>query len=337
MIKKYHVFISSTLDDLKAERRELAKAVAGLGHIPVFSDDFDGEGEDSSRFIKKSIRESDYFLALTAYRYGPLPPEGKGFGPEGEYLRAVKYGVPVIALMIDEKARWKDAKKEKDPAALRALEGFRRKLAAHTGAAWSNAPDLRQKARELLIREMNLNPRSGWVPGTAAVEAPLANELARLLRENEDLKLRLQEEPDQGGDLRNHMRRTLKVLALNKASLSFYYTPGENWENTKAFPYLRLFRLLAPELSPGKTIAEISHFLGKILNPDLGKTVRGNYPVPSNTVKKIMVDFAILKLVRQPGSGRGGMWVVSEYGRDLYALYRTRQLERALAKNTAAR
>jgi hypothetical protein len=334
--KKYHVFIGSTLDDLKAERRELVRILTEQGHIPVSLEDLEGEERDRLRITRKSIRESDYFLGLAAHKYGPL--EGKASGLEGEYGLAVKYGVPVIALVIDDKARWKDSKKEKDPAALKALEAFKRKLRGHTWASWGSTAELREKAQSLLAREISLNPRPGWVPGTAALEPQAANELARLSRENEDLRLRLKLEPEKSpGELRNQMKRTLKVLALNKVSLSFYYTGGENWENAKAFPYLRLFRLLVPELSPGKGSAELAHFLGKILNPDLEKTVRGNYPVPSNTVKKIMADFCVLGLLKQPGAGREPVWELSGYGKELYALYRTRQLERALAKNAGPR
>jgi hypothetical protein len=335
MTKKYRVFISSTLDDLKTERRELAKLIAGLGHIPVSLEDFEDGDRDHLRFIRKNIEESDYFVALTAYKYGS--PEGKSARPEAEYTYAVKKGVPVIALVIDEKARWKASKKDKEEGAVKALERFKRKLAAHPRAFWTNTADLRQKALDILIREMNLNPRTGWVPASRAVEAAVANEFARLSRENEDLKIRLRLQSGGAmGEIREQMKKALKILALNKISLSFYYHPGETWENTRGFRYLRLFKLLVPELSPGKTTAEISRFLGKILNPDLERAVRKDYPVPSNTIKKIMADFTILKLVRAPGSGGRGSWEVSEYGKELYTVYRMRQLERALVKTTAA-
>jgi hypothetical protein len=82
---------------------------------------------------------------------------------------------------------------------------------------------------------------------------------------------------------------------------------------------------------------EISRFLGNVLNPDLEKTVRRNYPTPSNTIKKIMADFSLLKLVKctggaAEGGGDSEIWETTEYGKELYALYRMRQLERAFIK-----
>ena len=126
------------------------------------------------------------------------------------------------------------------------------------------------------------------------------------------------------------------MLASNRISLSFYYSNGENWENTRVFRYLRLFRLLAPELSRRKTVTELSRFWGNILNPDLKRAVRKEYPTPSNTVKKIMTDFTLLKLVKcipsltSNGSGDDEEWEITEYGKEVFAVYRLRQMNRAV-------
>jgi hypothetical protein len=55
MIQKFHVFISSTQDDLKNERISLTRLIWEMGHIPVCLDDFDISNE-----IKLLRGESDY-------------------------------------------------------------------------------------------------------------------------------------------------------------------------------------------------------------------------------------------------------------------------------------
>jgi len=126
------------------------------------------------------------------------------------------------------------------------------------------------------------------------------------------------------------------MLSLKCRTLSFYYTPGENWENTRHFRYIRIFKLLIPELAIGKTTAEVSRFLGTVLNPDLDKPVRKDYPTPSNTIKKIMADLSMLKLVRcikkSEGSNEDEIWEITEYGKELYSAYRMRQLKKAFVK-----
>ena len=126
--------------------------------------------------------------------------------------------------------------------------------------------------------------------------------------------------------IREQMKQALKVMAANRISLSFYYINSENWENTRSFRYIKLFRLLCPELSLPRNTADISHFLGNILNPDLEKTVRKDFPVPSNSVKKFMADLALLKLLKCSGSGDNEVWELTEFGKETFAIYRLRQM-----------
>ena len=329
MPKKYFAYISSSLEDLKAERRELIKVVTELGINPVTMDTFDIGRDD--RLIQKAIEECDYFINLTAHKRGEAV--NKSYAPELEYAMAIKAKIPVLAFIIGEKARWKDSKKEKDTVSKKALEVFKKKLETHTHEKWMNQADLRQKALALLSREMNLNPRRGWVPANEAVEPLVANELSRLIRENELLKSQLSMDgTDITKKVEEEIKKALKVLATNRISLSFYYTDGDNWENTRVFRYIKLFRLLAPELSTRKNAPEISYFLGTVLNPDLAKTVRKEYPTPSNTIKKIMTDFTLLKLVKCQEAGAEEVWEMTEYGKEAFAAFRLRQMSHAQVK-----
>ncbi|MDR1574598.1 MAG: DUF4062 domain-containing protein [Treponema sp.] len=322
---QYHLFVGSTLDDLKNERRELFRIIMELGHVPLTAEYIDPSEKDSRRLLQKTIEECDYFVALSAYRYAA----------ETEYAIAVQKGIPVIALIIDEKARWKASKKETDAEMIQKVAEYQRKLRAGAHETWLGTADLCQKAQSVLIREMNLNPRAGWVRGDEAIRPLVANELARLSGENDMLRRQIKiGSGEMVARLREQMRKALKLLALNTAPLSFYYVSGDNWENTRQFRYLRIFKLLAPELALGKTTSEVSRFLGTVLNPDLEKTVRKDYPTPSNTIKKIMADFELLRLVKCANSGNAGdeIWEITEYGKELYSTYRLRQLEKALKR-----
>ena len=338
MKKKYLVFISATHEDLKTERKELARIVSEMGSIPILLDEFDITQAPDRRLINKSIEECDYFLNLTGHMGGE--PVGKTFALELEYIYAVKAGVPVLALIIDKKARRKGSKKTKNAVTVKALDNFKRKLENHSHDTWTNPTDLKLKALGLLNREMNLQPRRGWIPSDEAFTPLAANELGRLVRENEILRNKMalgygadSEGRDLAKKVFGQVKSTYKILASNRISLSFFYVDGENWVNTKVFRYLRLFRLLAPEMSTPKTAAEISHFLGNILNPDLSKLVRKDYPTPSNTIKKIMSDFALLKLVKSTEAEQSEAWEMTEYGKETFTIHRLRQMsKRSLVK-----
>ena len=323
------------MDDLKNERKELSRIVMELGHIPVMADYLDTGVKNAPQLLQKTIEECDYFIALVAHKYSA--PGGKIIPLAAEYSIAVKKGIPLIALIIDEKARWKSAKMETDAALIQKLEDIKTSLRRGTYDAWSNTADLCQKAQIMLIQEINLNPRPGWIKSDQAVGPVVANELSRLSSENEILRRQIKtEDGDIVTKLREQLKHAIKVLALNKVTLSFYYASGDNWENTRQFRYLRIFKLLVPELALGKTTAELSRFLGTVLNPNLDKTVRKDYPTPSNTIKKIMADFSMLKLVRctneEDGNKGDEIWEITEYGKELYSAYRMRQLEKVFTK-----
>ena len=334
MLKKYHVFISSSQEDLKSERLELTRIITELGAVPVTMDNFDINQEEDRRVIRKAIKESDYFLNLTAFKGGESV--GNSFELELEFSWALKANIPVLSLIIGDNARRKESKKEKDPAAVKAMENFKKKLRAHAYDTWTNLGDLKSKALALLSREMNLNPRRGWVPSTDAVEPSVANELSRLIRENEVLRSRIKMEgTDILKKIQDQMRQALRIMSANRVSLNFYYVNSENWENPRAFRFIKLFRLLAPELTSPKTNADISHFLGNILNPVPDRNVRKDFPTPSNSIKKIMIDLALLKLVKHSGSGDNETWEMTEYGKETFAVHRLRQMNRNLQKNRA--
>ncbi|MDR0641917.1 MAG: DUF4062 domain-containing protein [Treponema sp.] len=336
MPKKYFIYLGATLDDLKNESRELFRIILELGHVPVQAPYGEAENGESDRAMAgKVISECDYFISLVAHKYS----DGGEPGPlEAEYNQALNCGVPVIALIVDDEVRWRANKKETGAAQIRKLEDFKNSLRRHPHASWSNTQELCQKAQSLLLREINLHPRAGWIPGTQAVDPAVANELARLGVENGELRRRLGiESGDLLGRLREQLKHAVKVLALNRVILSFYYENGKTWENIRKFRYLRIFKALAPELYTGKSTADISRFLGGVLNPDLKRTVRKDFPTPSNTVKKIMADLILLKLVRCAGGSRvdgadSEIWEITEYGKELYAVYRMRQLVRPIEK-----
>ena len=327
------------MDDLKNERRDIPRIIMELGHIPVSAEYLDSSGKNYDKLLEKTIEECDFFIAIIAFKYAQ---KGVKTSPlETEYNIACKKEIHVISLLIDDKARWKASKKEKENALIKKMDEFKKKLRLGPYETWLNAADLCQKLQSLLVLQINLLHQYGWVRADRAVSPMVANELARLSAENEQLKRQIRIESGEiVAQLREQMKNALKVLALNKVILSFYYMSGETWENSRKFRYLKIFKLLAPELSVRKTTAEISRFLGTVLNPDLEKTVRKDYPVPSNSIKKIMADFSMLKLVKcineidtkTPAEMKtmDEIWEITEYGKELYSAYRMKQLEKAI-------
>jgi len=343
----YHIFIGSTLDDLKNERREIQRIIMELGHIPVSAEYLDSTSKNYKKLLEKTIEECDFFIAVIANMYAP---KGAKISPlETECNIAEKNNVPVISFIKGEKsggktrgtarssARSSAAKKGKEAGFEKKQEALKKRLGKGISETWLNSKDLCQKLQSQLVQQINLLLRNGWVRADQIFAPSVANELSRLSTENEQLRHQIKiDSNDIVARLRVQMKNTFKVLAVNKVILSFYYESGDKWENNHSFRFLRIFKLLVPELAVGKTTAEISHFLGAALNPEPGKTVRKDYPTPLNTVKKIMSDLSLLKLFRcknnNEGSNDTDIWVITEYGRELYSAFRMRQLNKALGR-----
>ena len=90
--KKYQVFISSTYEDLKSERKAVEETIIRAGDIPVGMEAFPAVDSEQFEFIKTVIRSCDYYVLIIAGRYGSLADDGLSY-TEKEFRYAVECGI----------------------------------------------------------------------------------------------------------------------------------------------------------------------------------------------------------------------------------------------------
>lgn len=95
MEKKYQIFVSSTFQDLREERRAVVEQILNLGHLPVGMELFQAGDETQWSYIKRRISDCDYYVVLLAERYGS-ESKGKSY-TQMEYEFALKRKIPIIA------------------------------------------------------------------------------------------------------------------------------------------------------------------------------------------------------------------------------------------------
>ena len=98
MDRFYQVFVSSTYEDLKDERRRVSDTLAKAGHIPVGMESFPAVDERQWEYIKRIIGRSDYYVVIVGGRYGRLAVDQLSY-TEKEYEYAVELGIPVLAFL----------------------------------------------------------------------------------------------------------------------------------------------------------------------------------------------------------------------------------------------
>lgn len=187
MQKKFQIFISSTFIDLEEERRAVIEAILDLGHVPIGMEAFQAGNEEQWDYIKKRIDESDYYVVLVAERYGS-EKDGVSY-TEMEYNYARAQNVPVAAFLLAEEARteWRAKKADyiDNPQKLNAFREKCRKLLCKQWKSKDELARLCSNSINTLIRDF---PRDGWIPAKQALSPDVANELARLSKENEELR-----------------------------------------------------------------------------------------------------------------------------------------------------
>ena len=188
MEKRYQVFISSTFQDLEGARQEVSQALLRADCFPAGMELFPAADEEQFAFIKQVIQQSDYYIVISAGRYGSIHPETGLSYTEMEYDYAVEIEKPVIRLLHkDPFNRLTGDKIEKTAKGRKALEKFREKLS--TGRLvkfWLNEFELGTSVDHSLRHVIRTANATGWVRSdgraTAEVELELAN-TKRLLAE----------------------------------------------------------------------------------------------------------------------------------------------------------
>ena len=149
----------------------------------------------SFEFIKQVIDQSDYYILISAGRYGSLHPERGVSYTELEYDYAVEVGKPVVRLLHrDPFNMLRGSHIEQSDAAREKLEAFRDKVAKSAMVDFWDAPaELGQKVVFGLMDARKRKPAVGWVraDGRASEEAEI--EIAELRREVAELKLQAEQ------------------------------------------------------------------------------------------------------------------------------------------------
>jgi hypothetical protein len=194
--KKLQVFVSSTFTDLGKERQAAVEAILAAGHIPAGMELFTAGDESQMEVIKQWIDESDIYLLILGGRYGSIEPKSGKSYIHLEYDYALLRKRPLFACVVSEKsieARVKtegtsviEMKKQKE------LEAFRTEVLTKTSKFWEDSKDIKITIIETLSNLARREDLVGWVrPSTQSNLPALADEIARLSKENAQLRIQI--------------------------------------------------------------------------------------------------------------------------------------------------
>lgn len=337
MKTKYQIFVSSTYEDLKEERDLVIKAILEMGHIPVGMEMFSAGDEQQWQLIKSQIDDCDYYVVISAFRYGSL--DGDIGYTEKEYDYAISKNVPVLGFVINDTVNWPAKKIDKNALKVQKLEAFKIKIQSKIVSYWNDKNDLYGKVSISLMKQFNTNPRIGWVKSSEHVGPEILKEISRLSNENSELRKNITSlETIIEGEKKEAFEKTLDTLRHNKRKLKFKYDNSKFFEDETEFSLLEIFNLLAPELMIENSTKYCVYYLGFMLRPNKDLRINKDYGTPSNVVKKILADLNVLEIIK-PSPKKHSVndeheyWTLTEDGKKLFKEVRREVLEKNLNKS----
>lgn len=140
MIDSVRVFISSTWQDLQAERESVEAAILRMRDAAFAGMEYFGSRPETPRDASLvEVDRSDIYIGLLAHRYG------SGI-TEDEYRRATQRKIPCLIYMKDDTVPIPPAHIERDPEKVKKLEALKDELKRnHTVSVFKTPDDLATK------------------------------------------------------------------------------------------------------------------------------------------------------------------------------------------------
>ena len=232
MEKKYQVFISSTYEDLKEERKNVIETLLMIDCIPAGMEAFCAADEEQFEYIKKVIDLCDYYVLIIGKRYGSISPiTGKSY-TEMEYDYAKEKNIPVLVFPVNNNVKMQEDEFKAE------LKAFRQKAYGKTmGATWRNADELGKKVAISLEKAIKKNDRPGWI---RLDEGESFDNISSVREENEMTDLPFKDE---------------KILVPYRDSvLSDWFSDG-----SKETTWGELFEIIAPMLAERVTSSQVAN------------------------------------------------------------------------------
>jgi nucleoside 2-deoxyribosyltransferase len=193
--KRLQVFVSSTFSDLREERQAAVEAILAAGHIPAGMELFAAGDESQMEVIKQWIDESDVYLLIFGGRYGSIDPKSGKSYTQLEYEYALSKSKPLFACVIKDgalEARVKKHGMEMLDKHRKEWEQFRDLVQSKLVEFWEDSKDIKIAIANKLGQLSRREDLVGWVRAHQEANLPaLSNEIARLSKENADLRSQL--------------------------------------------------------------------------------------------------------------------------------------------------
>lgn len=178
--KRFQVFISSTFNDLKEERRAIIESLLNAKYIPAGMEIFSASSDEQFNYIKKIIDDCDYYILILKNNYGSISASTGISYTEMEYDYAIKRKIPILAFIYANLENIQINGKEKKNRVL--FWNFRDRILKTNRLCkmWNSSLELIPSVIGSLNEEVQTNPQIGWIRPDIYEQYYLVEEIYKL-------------------------------------------------------------------------------------------------------------------------------------------------------------
>lgn len=308
MDKRYQVFVSSTFEDLQNERKEVMQALLELDCIPAGMELFPASNDDQWTLIRRVIDDCDYYLLIIGGRYGSVNEDGISY-TQMEFEYALESGKPIISFLPKKPESIPIGRCDDDPVKKEKLEEFKELAKKKLIKYWETPENLGSVVSRSMVRLIKDYPAEGWVKSNSAVDESSLKEIAKLQKENNELKERLQA-------IAREAPKGAEKLAqgTDKVEVDFSFKGTDKKTSTRydctsmlEFSWNELFACIAPEMIDECSEIEMGRALCRLIERNTDIIIESAmfknlknitaFKVSKDAFNRIIVQFRALGLI----------------------------------------
>lgn len=326
--KKYQVFVSSTYEDLQAERQEVIHALLELDCIPSGMELFPAADEDQWSLIKGVIDDCDYYIIIIGGRYGSIGPEGISY-TEMEYRYALEKGKPIIAFLHKDPTSLPVKKTEKLPDGQKKLEALIQLTQKKMCKYWESAKELGSVVSRSLVSLQKNHPGIGWVKGNTISDKDAQLEILKLKEEIEDLRTEIDVKKSAPPGAEKYAQGTDKTLIHYSFKSTDSAESVTSWDHSELITWNEIFNCFLPLLMDETSDADIRKTIGEFLyqkcSPKYKKDedIKGqrvhNFNITNNDFQTVIIQARALGVIKKSERKKNvgdsnRYWILTQYG-----------------------
>ena len=290
MEKKYQVFISSTYEDLKNERKKIQEVLLSADCIPAGMENFLASNDSQFDVIKRIIDLCDFYILILGFRYGSVNKTTGLSYTEMEYDYAVSKNIPILVFAKNDSNP--EVYLKENPENVVKLKKFRKRAMENRLASiWQDSDSLMGSVALSIIKAKDTNCMPGWIRGNEVASSDSLKQINELQNENNKLKTKIIELET---ELTNYSNTEIGQLEFDSNKLNFKlrkYNGGyleTNMTIKEIFSYVSI-NMINVSLSDS--------YIQKLIKKAIGETAYITL-IDENIVQVILNQFVALKLMK---------------------------------------